>query len=899
MSIPSTYMSRTITSTGTTTNNHNININSMIASFRETNAKARPNTRTTKLYFDDARQYAQQEQQQQHQEQAQEDHYSILGLDRKNHMTITKKEIKAAYRALARRYHPDVNVATNASDLFKELNGAYEVLSDEILREQYDNEYYMSLHPQDEQYYNYNEQQYGQHQQQQPQHDVVGCNPAGESSFFDMGGYGIGFGTWSGSNDIGSNGSTGASSSNANVNMNVNPNSYVDVSRQSDDDFYRRTNEVFYQAHGGGGGGGGNGGNPHQQQYGQAHNGYNSVPSSNDPYSHGYNVNLNSNAQSRNNRNHDFSQYYHGDGNSDNLASPVSGSEASHPQHRNSNHNNRSPFSAPRSTMSTATGFFDGSVGARAFQKFTEEQEEKKKNATKAKTTTNSKTKTATKTKSNKTSTRKASAAAAAEESTTNSHTRHNARTTQKNANNNSSERSSPIADDTAPTNGDGGSSTSKSTLDKEEEVLENTNYKADDEIEDADVASSEAQPSQSQAPMVINCARNLKSIGSVSEEQVDGLKKEINEQIQNERDTNNVNVSDNNDNSNSDNSILEDDIMMEDQYQSSDYDELELISEQQMAVEEETTNEEEIEEEQEQQQEEEEVLAMPMAMTINDDLSIHMELTVEPMTAFFGGVQELYIPAVVCTAQCYTCDGTGSTGTGTYATSTEIDDCSTCHGQGRVWQSKTLEVKVPAGVTTGTVLLVKGNGHAATQAASEADAGDLYLTIVVPEKKSYGYENIHNGSGGGSSQKKEESRATTNQKQDSHQQHNKNNKSGGGSTKHTHTNTKDSQHNHKQREATTRTRTSLSSRNTNAGRSSRFSSSSSSARSSSSSFSAAHTVAASITNSILRNHAQHTGRGTRNEHVTLSPSSSTSTSTVLAWPNMLAVMMLGKFFLH
>ncbi|APW65925.1 MULTISPECIES: DnaJ C-terminal domain-containing protein [Arcobacteraceae] len=47
-------------------------------------------------------------------------------------------EIKKAYRKLARKYHPDVNKDPKAEDKFKEINAAYEVLSDEQKKLQYD-----------------------------------------------------------------------------------------------------------------------------------------------------------------------------------------------------------------------------------------------------------------------------------------------------------------------------------------------------------------------------------------------------------------------------------------------------------------------------------------------------------------------------------------------------------------------------------------------------------------------------------------------------------------------------------------------------------------------------------------------------------------------------------------
>ncbi|KAF7124887.1 hypothetical protein RHSIM_Rhsim12G0190700 [Rhododendron simsii] len=62
------------------------------------------------------------------------DYYSTLGVPR----SATSKEIKAAYRRLARQYHPDVNKQPGATEKFKEISSAYEVLSDEKKRALYD-----------------------------------------------------------------------------------------------------------------------------------------------------------------------------------------------------------------------------------------------------------------------------------------------------------------------------------------------------------------------------------------------------------------------------------------------------------------------------------------------------------------------------------------------------------------------------------------------------------------------------------------------------------------------------------------------------------------------------------------------------------------------------------------
>ncbi|MCF6310434.1 MAG: DnaJ domain-containing protein [Sulfurimonas sp.] len=52
--------------------------------------------------------------------------------------SASESEIKKAYRKLARQYHPDVNSEAGAEDKFKEINSAYEILSDKQKKAQYD-----------------------------------------------------------------------------------------------------------------------------------------------------------------------------------------------------------------------------------------------------------------------------------------------------------------------------------------------------------------------------------------------------------------------------------------------------------------------------------------------------------------------------------------------------------------------------------------------------------------------------------------------------------------------------------------------------------------------------------------------------------------------------------------
>ena len=62
------------------------------------------------------------------------DYYEVLGVSR----SVDKETLKKTFRKLAQKYHPDVNKSPEAEALFKEINEAYQVLSDDQRRAAYD-----------------------------------------------------------------------------------------------------------------------------------------------------------------------------------------------------------------------------------------------------------------------------------------------------------------------------------------------------------------------------------------------------------------------------------------------------------------------------------------------------------------------------------------------------------------------------------------------------------------------------------------------------------------------------------------------------------------------------------------------------------------------------------------
>ncbi|MBY5949103.1 molecular chaperone DnaJ [Photobacterium rosenbergii] len=137
-------------------------------------------------------------------------------------------------------------------------------------------------------------------------------------------------------------------------------------------------------------------------------------------------------------------------------------------------------------------------------------------------------------------------------------------------------------------------------------------------------------------------------------------------------------------------------------------------------------------------------------------DLRYNMELTLEE--AVRGCSKEIRVPTLV---HCDTCDGSGAkkgtsaTTCGTCHGSGQVqmrqgffavqqtcphchgrgkiikEPCGTCHGQGRKEETKTLSVKIPAGVDTGDRIRLSGEGEAGEFGAP---AGDLYVQVHVAQ---------------------------------------------------------------------------------------------------------------------------------------------------------------------
>jgi molecular chaperone DnaJ len=103
---------------------------------------------------------------------AKQDYYELLGVDRK----ASAKDIRTAFRKLARKYHPDLNPGDKASEeKFKQLQEAYDVLSDTKKRQVYD--------------------QHGFYSENMPPNGYAGGQDAPDSNVnFDFGGFDFGGG---------------------------------------------------------------------------------------------------------------------------------------------------------------------------------------------------------------------------------------------------------------------------------------------------------------------------------------------------------------------------------------------------------------------------------------------------------------------------------------------------------------------------------------------------------------------------------------------------------------------------------------------------------------------------------------------------------------------------------
>ena len=147
-------------------------------------------------------------------------------------------------------------------------------------------------------------------------------------------------------------------------------------------------------------------------------------------------------------------------------------------------------------------------------------------------------------------------------------------------------------------------------------------------------------------------------------------------------------------------------------------------------------------------------------------DLRYRLGLTLEE--AAFGTEQSLRIPRL---ETCPSCDGSGSAADSSPATCTACggygqirlsqglftvartcpqcrgegrvitDPCGECHGQGRVERERSIEVKIPPGVDTGTRLRLSGEGEHGRRGGR---LGDLYVDILVQEHDDFEREGPH-----------------------------------------------------------------------------------------------------------------------------------------------------------
>ncbi len=144
----------------------------------------------------------------------------------------------------------------------------------------------------------------------------------------------------------------------------------------------------------------------------------------------------------------------------------------------------------------------------------------------------------------------------------------------------------------------------------------------------------------------------------------------------------------------------------------------------------------------------------------------LHYDLEIDLEDAASGASKSIHIPRLERCAKCNgsgaerdsdiqkceSCNGHGvvqqtqRTAFGTFTSATVCGrcrgtgqfikrECSLCDGEGRVEKSRTIEVKIPAGVDTGNTLRIAGQGEAGEKGAQ---AGDLYITVHVKHHKTF-----------------------------------------------------------------------------------------------------------------------------------------------------------------
>ncbi len=124
------------------------------------------------------------------------DYYAVLGIPK----NAAEKDIKSAYRKLARKWHPDANPTNpkEAEERFKEISEAYEVLGDPEKRKKYDvlgSDWQRAARQAEQQRQyrtRYNEHDFGHFDFGNAAGGAAGAGPSGFSDFFDMFFSGIG-----------------------------------------------------------------------------------------------------------------------------------------------------------------------------------------------------------------------------------------------------------------------------------------------------------------------------------------------------------------------------------------------------------------------------------------------------------------------------------------------------------------------------------------------------------------------------------------------------------------------------------------------------------------------------------------------------------------------------------